>query len=145
MFANGKDAVSTVKIEDVELAVATLELAAFEMMYLITKWQSFVEAMEIMESLTTLLPLDVQQLLETCRTVKAKRLFMVVAERLEHPWLRDLDLSSVDFGSGKRTTHPGGHLNKKNTTLSWQTRDYTSTLDIRNTYNATQVLLRDTQ
>jgi hypothetical protein len=45
--------------------------------------------------------------------VKAKRLFMVAAERMNHPWLDGLDLSGVDFGTGKRTIHPGGRLDKK--------------------------------
>ena len=113
MFANDKDAISTVKFENVELAVATLELAAFEMMYLVPKRQSFDEAMQVMESLTALRPPVVQRLLETCRSVKAKRLFMVAAERLDHPWLGYLDLSHVDFGTGKRTIHPGGRLDRK--------------------------------
>ncbi|VAW79982.1 hypothetical protein MNBD_GAMMA13-2061 [hydrothermal vent metagenome] len=113
MFTNDKDSVSMVKVEDVELAVATLERAAFEMMTLVPKQQSFEEALQIMESLTSLRPRVVQRLLETCRSVKAKRLFMVAAERMNHPWLDDLDLSHIDFGSGKRTIHPGGRLDKK--------------------------------
>ena len=113
MFVNDKDAVSTIKYEDVELAVATLERAAFEMMTLVPKQQSFEEALQVMESLTSLRPHVVQQLLETCRSVKAKRLFMVAAERMNQPWLDGLDLSSVDFGTGKRTIHPGGRLDKK--------------------------------
>ena len=112
-FANDEGAVSTVKVGEVELAVATLELAALEMMHLVPKRQSFDEAMQVMESLTTLRPRVVQRLLETCRSVKVKRLFMVAAERLGHPWLDDLDLSRVDFGVGRRTIHPGGRLDRK--------------------------------
>ncbi|WP_369157080.1 type IV toxin-antitoxin system AbiEi family antitoxin domain-containing protein [Candidatus Thiodiazotropha sp. LNASS1] len=52
----GKGAFSTVKVEGVELAVATLELTAFEIMYLIPKRQFFDEAMQIIESLTALRP-----------------------------------------------------------------------------------------
>lgn len=112
-FVNDKDAVSKVRIEDVELAVATLERAAFEMMHLVPMQQSFEEALQVMESLTALRPDVVQRLLETCRSVKAKRLFMHTAERMNHPWLDGLDLSRVDFGTGKRTIHPGGRLDKK--------------------------------
>ncbi len=113
MFTNDEDAVSKVKVEDVELAVATLERAAFEMMYLVPKQQSFEEALQVMESLTSLRPSIVQRLLETCRSVKTKRLFMYTAERMNHPWLDGLNLSRVDFGSGKRTIHSGGRLDKK--------------------------------
>lgn len=38
---------------------------------------------------------------------------MYAAERLNQPWLGDLNLSGIDFGTGKRTIHPGGRLNKK--------------------------------
>ncbi len=46
--------------------------------------------------------------------MKTKRLFMHTAERMNHPWIgSSVDLSRVDFGSGKRTIHPGGRLDKK--------------------------------
>ena len=32
---------------------------------------------------------------------------------MNHPWVTGLDLSNVDFGSGKRTIHPGGRLDEK--------------------------------
>lgn len=83
------------------------------MMHLVPKQQSFEEALQVTESLTSLLPRVVQQLLERCRSVKNRRLFMYAAERLNQPWLDDLNLSGIDFGTGKRTIHPGGRLNKK--------------------------------
>lgn len=113
MFASDEDATSAVNVTEVELAVATLERAAFEMMYLVPKRQSFEEASQVMESLTSLRPRVVQRLLETCRSVKTKRLFMHTAERLNHPWVGGLDLSRVDFGSGRRTIHSGGRLDPK--------------------------------
>lgn len=113
IFGDNEDRVSMVKIDHIQLAVATLEQAAFEMMYLVPKRQSYEEALQVMESLTSLRPKVVQQLLENCRSVKAKRLFMHVAEAMNHPWLGSLDLSRVDFGSGKRTIHPGGRLDRR--------------------------------
>ena len=59
------------------------------------------------------LSLVVQRLLECCTSVKTKRLFMHAAEKLDHPWLSRLDLSNVNFGSGRRTIHAGGRLDKK--------------------------------
>ena len=93
--------------------MATLERAAFEMMYLVPKRQSYEEAMQVMESLTALRPTLVQQLLETCTSLKTKRLVMHAAERLKLQWTSRIDLAKVDFGSGPRTIHPGGRLNKK--------------------------------
>lgn len=112
-LTQGDNATSTVSLSGVEIEVATLERAAFEMMYLVPKRQSYEEAMQVMESLTALRPTLVQQLLETCTSVKTKRLVMHAAERLKLPWISRIDLAQVDFGSGPRTIHPGGQLNKK--------------------------------
>jgi hypothetical protein len=113
VFAGTEKTTSTLPIDEVNLEVATLERAAFEMMYLVPKRQSFEEAFQVMESLTSLRPQVVQQLLEGCTSVKTKRLFMHAAERANHAWLKHLDLSKVDFGSGRRTIHAGGRLDKK--------------------------------
>lgn len=113
MFADGKPTLSPVRIGDVEMAVASLEQAVFEMMYLVPNRQSFDEATCIMKSLAALRPRVVQRLLETCRSVKTKRLVMVAAERSGHSWVSHLDLSRVNWGSGKRTIHPGGRLDSR--------------------------------
>ena len=113
VFAGTEKITSTVPVDEVALEVATLERAALEMMYLVPKRQSFEEAYQVMESLTSLRPKAVQQLLEGCTSVKTKRLFMHAAERANHSWLKHLDLSKVDFGSGRRTIHAGGRLDKK--------------------------------
>ena len=54
-----------------------------------------------------------QSLLERCASVKVKRLFMVLAESCQHPWVKKLDLSKVDFGKGKRMLVRGGRLDSK--------------------------------
>jgi hypothetical protein len=113
VFAGTEKTTSTLSVDTVDLEVATLEQAAFEMMYLVPKRQSYEEAFQVMESLTSLRPKAVQQLLECCTSVKTKRLFMHAAERANHSWLKHLDLSKVDFGSGRRTIHAGGRLDKK--------------------------------
>ncbi len=104
---------SKLPVDEVDLEVSTLEHATFEMMYLVPKRQSYEEAFQVMESLTALRPQVVQSLLEGCTSVKTKRLFMHAAERANHSWLKRLDLSKVDFGSGRRTIHAGGRLDKK--------------------------------
>ncbi len=104
---------STLEVNGVDLEVATLEQAIFEMMHLVPRRQSYEEAFQVMESLTALRPPVVQHLLERRSSVKAKRLFMHTAERTNHSWLKHLDLPKVNFGSGRRTIHPGGRLDKK--------------------------------
>jgi len=84
-----------------------------EMVFLVPEKVSFEEALLIMESLVTLRPEVVQKLLEICRFVKVKRLFMYMAEKHKHPWVEKLDLSRIGFGKGKRRIVSGGELNPK--------------------------------
>ncbi len=113
VFLDLEYSTSLLRHAGVVLEVATLEHAAFELFYLVPDRHSYGAATQVMESLTVLRPHVVQRLLETCTSVKAKRLFMHCAERFGHAWLSHLDLTAVDFGSGKRTIHPGGRLDDK--------------------------------
>ena len=113
VFQYCNECTSTLDVDGIELNTASLERAAFEMMYLVPNQQSYEEAVQIMASLTTLRPRVVQRLLESCTSVKTKRLFMHVAEQLELPCLPHLDVSDVNFGSGRRSIHRGGTLERK--------------------------------
>lgn len=64
----------------------------------------------LMQSLTTLSPKRVSALLRHCSSIKAKRLFLALADRYQHAWLKRISLDGVDLGSGKRVLVPGGRL-----------------------------------
>ena len=66
------------------------------------------EAYELMEGLGTLRPDKVQMLLEQCKSVKVKRLFLYFAERIGHKWFKYLDTGAIDMGSGVRSLFHGG-------------------------------------
>jgi hypothetical protein len=72
-----------------------------------------VEAKEIMEGLTTIRPAAVQELLENCKSVKVKRLFLFLAEKAEHSWFKYIDTQKIDLGSGKRSLAKDGVLVSK--------------------------------
>lgn len=92
--------------------IPPLERAALELMWLVPKRFAFDEALHLFETLTVLRPALVQYYLEVCQSVQAKRLLLYSAERINFTWIKQLDLTSVDLGSGPRTIHPGGRLNK---------------------------------
>jgi hypothetical protein len=78
--------------------------------------EPFDDARLLMEGLTTLRPSVLQSLLEDCNSVKAKRLFLSLAESAGHAWLGKLDLARVDLGKGKRVLvkgAKGGRLDAK--------------------------------
>jgi N-acetylglutamate synthase-like GNAT family acetyltransferase len=66
-----------------------------------------------MEMLNGLRPTLLQQLLEDCKSIKVKRLFLFMAEKAGHSWLEDLDLSKIDLGKGKRSIVKNGIFNSK--------------------------------
>jgi hypothetical protein len=105
-----KQYLSNRTINDMSIDIACLELAALEMFYQVPQQQSYEEAFHVMEALTSLRPAVVRQLLESCTSIKTKRLFMHVSEQLKLPWVNRVNLAHVDFGEGKRTIHAGGQL-----------------------------------
>ena len=98
---------------DFSIRISNPARALIECLYLTPKKQSLLECNEIMESLTTLVPSTVQLLLESCRSVKVKRLFLYLAEKADHAWLRHINLAEIDLGSGKRSIMAGGVYNAK--------------------------------
>ncbi|MCC6207504.1 MAG: type IV toxin-antitoxin system AbiEi family antitoxin [Gammaproteobacteria bacterium] len=114
LFADNPDAGLTKKeLATYAVAVSAPERAIMEVLYLVPMEESFEEGGLLMEGLTTLRPRLVQLLLEQCRSVKVKRLFMFLAEACSHAWVKKLDLSKVNFGKGKRMIVKGGRLDTK--------------------------------
>lgn len=77
--------------------------AMMECLYLAPKKQDLVECYQVMEGLVNLRPKVVQGLLETCKSIKAKRLFLYMAEKAGHQWLQYVGLSNVFLGKGDRS------------------------------------------
>ena len=95
------------------IAISSRERAMFEMLYLVPQSETLEEAKLLMGGLTNLRPHIVQHLLESCSSVKVKRLFMLFAEELKLPWVKRLNLDLIDFGTGARTLVKGGKLHPK--------------------------------
>lgn len=90
------------------IKVSNAPRALMECLYLAPEEQDLVECYQLMEGLNNLRPDLVQHLLEECRSVKVKRLFLYMAEKAHHAWLERLDLKKIDLGGGKRSIVPAG-------------------------------------
>lgn len=95
------------------VTISSPERAALEMLYYVPSKQGYDEASKIMESLLSLRPEIVQELLEQCNSVKVKRLFLYIAEKHKLPWFPKLNVDRIDLGSGKRVIVENGVLDKK--------------------------------
>jgi hypothetical protein len=62
------------------------------------------------ESLSTLRPKLLADLLNDCRSIKVKRLFFVFADRHNHAWRKYLQPDDYDLGSGPRALVEGGKM-----------------------------------
>lgn len=96
------------------VTVSAPERAALEFLqHLTLDDPGYEHANLVFEGLGTLRPNLVQSLLEACASIKVKRLFLHLAEKHVHAWFKQLDLSKVSLGSGKRVLVPGGRLDPK--------------------------------
>ncbi len=97
----------------ISIIISSPERAMLEMLYLVPKYHTTNESILIMEGLTTLRSDILQDLLEKCNSVKAKRLFLYIAEKFKYFWLKNLDIDKINLGSGKRAIDKKGKLDKK--------------------------------
>jgi len=100
------------------IKVASPARAIMECLYLAPEKFNLVECYELMENLNDLRPTQVQDLLESCTSIKVKRLFLYMAEKHNHNWYKFLNLSKVDLGKGKRSfVKEGVYVSKYQITL----------------------------
>jgi hypothetical protein len=98
---------------DWPLTHSTPERALLEMLDELPRHESFHQVDMLVEGLRTLSPRRMQKLLLDCRSIKVKRLFFWFADRHQHTWLKQIDRTSVDLGTGKRMLVKGGKLDTK--------------------------------
>ncbi len=95
------------------LVISSAERAIIECLYLIPETQDITEAYQILTGMVNLRPVLLQELLEECKSVKVKRLFLFMAKKANHQWFQFLNLSAIDLGSGDRSIVPNGIYNSE--------------------------------
>jgi hypothetical protein len=95
------------------LTMSTPERAILEAMDELPDHESFHTLDMVFESLTTLRPKLLSDLLQACRKIKVKRLFFVFADRHDHPWRKRIDTQAFDLGSGDRALVRGGKIHPR--------------------------------
>ena len=90
------------------LRISSSERAMLECLDLAPAMLDLVECFQLMEGLVNLRPKPVQELLAACNSVKARRLFLYMAEKAGHRWLNAVNVSNLDLGVGERSLAKGG-------------------------------------
>lgn len=88
--------------------ISAPELAILEACYLIPSYQGFEECYNIVTGLVSLRPHIMQSLLESCNSIRAKRLFLFMAFKADLPIAKHLALSRIDLGTSKLQIEQGG-------------------------------------
>lgn len=89
------------------------ERAILETLHLAPAKLDLVECYQLMESLQNLRPKLMQELLESCNSIKVKRLFLFMAEKAQLPILKHLDAEHITLGLGARALARQGYYNSK--------------------------------
>jgi len=84
------------------LDVSSPARAVMECLHPANDEASQLECGQLMDGLNNLRLDQTQALLEVCASVKVKRMFLYLAELAGHAWVRHVDRSNIDLGSGKR-------------------------------------------
>lgn len=103
----------TREINDITLTTSATERAILEVLALVPDKITFTHVNELMETLDRLRPSFMQELLEHCLSIKVKRLFLYLAEKNHLSCFKELDLTKIDLGRGKRVIGEGGSYHPK--------------------------------
>lgn len=113
LFENGLELEADANTMGDGVIMASNERAMLELCDLPPGTAQILEADAVMQGLGGLRPDLVSHLLRQCTSIKAKRLFLALAERHMHAWLARVSVGGVDLGSGKRVLVTGGRLHPK--------------------------------
>jgi len=101
------------KQKKVEIIISQPERALLEIISGVPKFISVEYVYQIMQGLTTLSPEKMQELLEHCHSIKMRRLFFWLADHFSYAWLKKIDRTKINLGSGNRVIVKGGKFDKK--------------------------------
>jgi len=94
--------------DGLKLQLSCPERAILECLYLAPDRFDMMEGYQILEGLVNLRPKVLQELLENCRSIKVKRLFLFMASKARHQWLDFVDQTRIELGTGDRVIVKGG-------------------------------------
>jgi hypothetical protein len=98
---------------DWPISYSTPERAFLELLGTLSNADQIQSAKILFEGAANFRPALIQTLLEECRQVKAKRLFLWLAREQKHVWYGHIDRSKIDLGTGKRQIAKGGMLDEE--------------------------------
>ena len=103
----------TLTIKGKEIKASIPELATYEVVDAIGKHISFEHAAELFQGLVNLSPRKVQSILERSKSIQANRIFLFLSHYHGHQWVKRLDETKIELGSGKRQVVEKGRFDER--------------------------------
>lgn len=111
--------------QSLKLIISEQERAILECLYIAPIKLDLVECYLIMEGLNNLRPNRLQYLLENCKSIKVKRLFLYMAGKANHQWLQFINTNNLYLGSGDRKlVNDGVYINRYGITVPSELEQY---------------------
>lgn len=104
---------TVIKVDGVELKASSVELAVYELLEEVPRHISFTHAAQIFQGLANLSPRKVQRLLERSNAIQTNRLFLFFGHYYMHQWMKKINITKINLGSGKRNIVSKGKLDKQ--------------------------------
>lgn len=101
--------IEALNVDGYKLPVSTPERAIFEFLDNVPQAHSVEQAQFIMETMVTLRPSLIVELLHACSSRKVKRLFLLLAKHEQHEWAVKINPNDFDLGAGKLQIGKGGY------------------------------------
>ncbi len=108
-----KNHLKIINYKNYDIRTAVPEQAIMEMINDIVVKYTPEEIEQVFENLTMLRPKIIQELLENCRSIKTKRVFLYFADKFDYKWNRKINRQKITLGSGKRQVVKNGRYIKK--------------------------------
>lgn len=113
------------KKDNLELVVSTPELAFLECLHLVPSHYNYMDLYYVMEQLTSLDPIGVQNALENTSSQKVKRMFLYMAEKAGHYWFNLLNKDALGITKSKlQLVKNGTYVSKYKITVPKELNDY---------------------
>lgn len=93
---------TTITKDGFDIITSVPEQAFLECLLLAPNRYNYMDLFYIMEQLNTMRSDILQLLLENLTNKRVKRLFLYMAQKAEHSWFNNLDLTKIDIGTGKQ-------------------------------------------
>lgn len=95
------------------IKISSPERAILEVLYLCPNKTSLKESYQLMELLVNIRPELMQELLKHCNSIKVKRLFLYMSEKINNDWFEYLESDKINIGKGKRVISKNGKFDRK--------------------------------